>query len=233
MTAPTIGSGLFNNQGPIHKHLAQGGHGQKGEFGELWRAIQGLLGPMVAIAVEEFFAPIAAVSNGVLHSVATTNGPVTYTAANGVLNPFATGARNLVITSNADATCPTSCAVTGLNASGQAQTETIALTSGAGTGVKAWSSITSLVFTGGTGTAGTTIVGTGVVLGLKLDALIRTGSTTSLPPFREYVDHATPTAGVIDTTNNTYIPNSAPNAGHNYAVYYEYDPTKILVLCEV
>ena len=236
MTAPKLGSGLFSNQSPIHPHLAEGSHGFEGEFGEIWRCFAALFSPMATLAVEEFTLPSAAVANSVLPSVATTNGTVTYTSANGLLNPaaLALGALNLVITSNSNSACPTSAVVVGEDAAGNAQTETIALTTGAGTGVKAWSVITSIEFLGGTGTAGTTIVGTGVRLGLKEAPKARLGQTTAAVPFKEWLDTSgtitTPTAGTIDCSNHTYTPNSAPDgATLSYAVFYEYDPTAVFV----
>jgi len=236
MTAPKLGSGLFSDESPIHKHLAAGSHGTSGELGEIWRSLAALLAPMCSLAVEEFSLPSAAVSNSVLASVATSTGNVTYTSANGLLNPaaLALGALNLVVTSNSNADCPTSAAVVGLDAAGNAQTETITLTSGAGTGVKAWSVITSIEFIGGTGTAGTTIVGTGVVLGLKQAPKARLGQTTAAVPFKEWLDTSgtisSPTAGTIDCTNHTYTPHTAPNGTTlSYAVFYEYDPTVIFV----
>lgn len=236
MTAPTIGSGLFSNQSPIHQHLAAGSHGTSGELGEIWRAVQALFGPMAAIAVEEFSAPPTASTTALKVATATVNGPVTYTSAAGQLSnaAFALAPRNVVFTGGGTtAQCPTSALITGLNAAGKAQTETVALTAGSGTGVKAWSSVTSIAFTGGTGVAGTEAIGTGVTIGLKLDVKARAGATTSQPPISENVDHATPTAGVLDPTNDTYTPNAAPNAAHNYVVYYEYDPTKITVLGKI
>ena len=236
MTASQLGSGLFSNQSPIHQHLAQGSHGTSGELGEIWRAVTALFGPMAALAVEEFDLPTAASSNAFLHSVATTNGTVTYTSANGLLAPnLSTGALNVVITSNANSACPTSAVITGFDAAGNAQTETIALTTGAGTGVKGWSSITSIELLGGTGTTGTTIIGTGVVIGLKQKPKGRLGQTTTTVPFKEWLSTSgtitSPTAGSVDSTNHTYTPNSAPDGSTlSYAVFYEYDPTAIQVL---
>jgi hypothetical protein len=235
MTAPQLGSGLFSNQSPIHKHLAQGSHGITGELGEIWRAVQALFGPMAAIAVEEFDAPPAASATAVMAAQATVSGPQTFTAPTIVETAFALAPRNLVITGGGTtAQCPTSALVTGLDGNGRAQTETIALTAGSGTGVKGWSSVTSVAFTGGTGTAGTEEIGTGVVIGLKEYPKARTGATTAQPPISELEDGAAVgTAGTVDTVNHTYTPHDAPNGTHKYAVYYEYDPTQIPVLGKI
>ena len=75
---------------------------------------------------------------------------------------------------------------------------------------------------------GTLALGTTVRIGLRMKVKSRTGSTTALPPFREYVDAATPTAGIIDGTNNTYIPNAVANGARKYCVYYEFDATDVV-----
>lgn len=185
------------------------------------------------IAVEEWDAPATAVTNAVMHATATVNGTVTYSyQANSVVgagylvNPaaLAVAARNVTIAGGGTTgQCPTSAVVTGLDAAGTLQTETITLTAGSGTGVKGWSAFTSIKFLGGTGTAGTEAVGFGIVIGLKFPPKTRVGQTATgfAPVFPELEDGAPAVAGSIDATHHTYTPTDAPNATHKYALYYE------------
>ena len=169
-----------------------------------------------------------------MHATATVNGTVTYNYSAGaavgtgyLVNPaaLAVAARDVTITGGGTTgQCPTSAVVTGLDAGGNPQTETITLTSGSGTGVKGWSAFTSIKFLGGTGTAGTEAVGFGVVIGLKFPPKIRVGQTATgfAPVFPELEDGAVAgSPGSIDATHHTYTPAAAPNGTHKYALYYE------------
>jgi hypothetical protein len=196
----------------------------------------GTLSPIPPLMVcAEFDSPAAAAAADVMSPTATVSGSVTYTVQKGttpgvgfLVNPatFAQGARNLVFTGGGTtAQCPTSAVITGFDGGGNAQTETVTLVAGSGTGAKAWSALTSVQFLGGTGTAGTEEIGIGVVLGLAIPPILRTGMTSPyLAYFPEIVDGAVvgpPATGHLDATHNTYTPAAAPNGTHKYAVYYE------------
>jgi hypothetical protein len=184
---------------------------------------------------EEWDAPVAASTNGIMHATATVNGPVTYVPTTGaavttgaLFNPagMAVGAapRNVTIAGGGTTgQCPTSAVLTGFDGGGNAQTETIALTAGAGTGVKGWSSLTSVKFLGGTGTAGTEAIGWGVSIGLKYLPALRAGTTSPYAPFfPEIEDGAVAgTPGSLSNPGKLYTPHDAPNGTHSYAVYYE------------
>jgi hypothetical protein len=196
----------------------------------------GLLYPDAAqVVAEEWDSPVAANPAGIMAATATVNGTVTYVpttagapVAGALYNPpgMAVGAapRNLTITGGGTtAQCPTSAVVTGFDGGGNAQTETIALTAGSGTGVKGWSSLSSVEFVGGTGTAGTEEIGFGVSIGLKYEPILRTGMTSPYHPvFPELEDGAAAgTAGTLSNPGKLYTPHDAPNGTHKYAVYYE------------
>lgn len=194
----------------------------------------GTLGPIPPlIAVEEWDAPAAGVANAIMHSTATVNGTAKYLfQANSSVGvgylvvpaAFAVAARNVAVTSNSNAQCPTAVDIAGLDAAGNPQTEHLALVLGAAVGVKGWSAFTSMTFTGGTGAAGTTIIGFGDIIGLKYPPMVRVGQTATgfAPVFPELQDGAAASpAGAIDATNHTYAPNDIPDGANKYALYYE------------
>jgi hypothetical protein len=220
------GSGIFSKYMTLKHHLLVGPGGLAAEVQELATSLEASLAGLKAIFIEEWDAPPAASAAAVLASTASTNGTVTYTAVAGtVLNTaFTLAARNLVVTGGGTTSnCPTSAVIVGYDAGGNQQTETVALTSGSGTGVKGWSKVVSIEFLGGTGTAGTVEVGTGVKIGLSYGPKLRAGQTSPLLPEREIVDGAalSPSTGSIDTVNRTYTPAAAPNGTHKYAIQYE------------
>ncbi len=235
----TLGSGLFSKQHAIRAHLAQGMHGWSGELAEVRKDILTCLTPLAGVAVEEFDAPAAASTTAMQAATATVVAGITYTTAagGGLTDLSATtlevAARNVTFTTagTTPAHAPASALITGFDAAGLAQTETVtpAVTAATVSGVTGWSKITSIAFGAAGGTDATVSVGFGSVIGLKNVAKPRTGATTAQPPFREYVDGALPaTAGTIDTVNKTYTPNAAPNGTHQYAVFYELDGTTVV-----
>lgn len=220
------GSGLFSGYAALKPHLLNGPGGHAAEILELAQATLNSLTGLKALVVEEWDAPPAASATAVLASTPTVSGSVTYTSAASQLSntAFTLAARNLVITGGGTTSnCPTSAVVHGFDAGNNAQTETIALTSGSGTGVKGWSKLTSIQFTGGTGTAGTIEVGTGVKIGLSYAPVLRAGQTSPLLPQREIIDGvvSSPSTSSIDTVNHTYTPSSAPNGTHKFSIDYE------------
>ena len=236
MTTSTQGSGLWSKQHAITVHLAQGSHGMTGEIADVRRDLLKVFAPLGAISVEEFSAPASASAVAVQAATATVVAGITYSVAGGTLidlsTTFAVAARNLTFTTGGTTTAhaPASALITGFDAAGLPQTETVtpATTAALVAGVKGWSKITSIAFGAAGGTDATVSIGFGVVIGLKSPVKSRTGATTTLPPIREYVDAATPTAGSLDTTNKTYTPNTAPNGTHKYCVYYEMDAAQTL-----
>lgn len=231
------GSGLFSGYAALKPHLLQGPGGLAAEIEKVASALAMSLAGMAFIAIEEWDAPVAANATAIMPSTATVDGTVTYTqgvppvasaTAGFIFNPtsLATAARNVTITGGGTTgQCPTSAVVTGVDAGGNSQTETITLTAGSGTGVKGWSKVTSFRFLGGTGTAGTEEIGFGIVIGLSYAPKARTGQTVTgfTPVFPELEDGAVITSnlGTIDATNHAFTPHDAPNGTHTYALYYE------------
>jgi hypothetical protein len=191
----------------------------------------GSIPQLAQLVVEEWDAPATAVTTAFMAATASVNGTVEYFLGGspGIATPAAlsVAARNVTFTvgGGTASQAPTSASVVGLDAAGNPQQETVALTASAGTyaGVKGWSQIQSVTFTGGTGTGATVAIGFGVVIGLKFQPILRAGQTSPIVPvFPELVDGAVAgSAGHLSSANNTYTPNAAPNGTHKYAVYYE------------
>lgn len=224
------GSGIWSKMTAALTHLLT--HGLAAEVKDVRLDIAAALTPLAAITVDEFVAPALAAATSLKTSVATSITAALYTGAalNGSIGVAAFDfARNVTVSatdnsSNAGYTG----AVTfkGIDIHGNALTEAITIVNNAtAVGLKAFAKITEIDVVAQPDALGHFTFGTGSKLGLSHTPKARTGSTTSLPPFREYVDAATPTAGVLDTTNGTYLPNAVPNGTHKYAVYYEYDAT--------
>lgn len=120
---------------------------------------------------------------------------------------------------------PTSAVVTGTDINGDSLSETVAITASAGTyaGVKAFRTITSIVYGAGGGAGATVSIGYGSVFGLSKKIRSRAG----LPlVFKEIsagaaVTNGTFVAAATSGPNGTYAPNSAPDGSKDYAVAYE------------
>lgn len=162
-------------------------------------------------------------------ATAMTTDPQTILAAaltaSGGTTALATYPRNVTVTGGGTtADCPTSVAITGTDVNDDVLLETLALSSGSGTGVKAFKTIVSFVFTGtGVGASGTCALGIGGKLGLTQEAKTRVGVVNVI---REYAINAVATTGtyVIAATsppNGTYAPSSAPDGTRDYALTYE------------
>ena len=218
----TNGSNLFTNQGAVIPHS------MPREVRDLREDIARTLLPVCSMTVDEFTNPLTADDDGLLAATATTVAVQTVLEA-GLLTPgkaeLAANPRNVTFTTagGTAADAPATALITGFDAEGKAQTETvnIAQTATTAAGVKAWSSITSIVYAAGDGTDATVSIGFGVVLGLKKTPKVRAGLAT---PIKEIVAGSVVTNGTISATNKTYTPNSAPDDSSDYAVFYEYDP---------
>lgn len=220
------GSGIFS------KSLAAIPHSMPREVEDLRNDTKAAFAPMAAIGVDEFTNPLTAAAAGLLAATAST------VAVQTVLEAALIGAgktellarpRNLTFTTagGTPADVPATVAITGLDAEGKPQTETVALAQTAATasGVKAFSKVTKLVYAAGDGVGGTVSVGYGVVLGLSKRPKARAGLAKAI---NEISAGAVVTTGTVSAVNKTYTPAAAPNGATSYAVYYEYDPTAAL-----
>lgn len=216
------GSGLFSKQGAAIPHLSTG------EVKDLRDDVSATLSPLAAITVEEFTNPVAGGAAVLLAATATVASPVTVLAA-ALLAPglaiLAGQPRNITFTTASTAAdAPATALITGTDRNGKAQTETVNLaqTATIATGVKLFKTIVSIVYPAADGTGATVSIGIGNAMPLSKTPKSRAGAAL---PIREIVDGGLVTTGAIDATNKSYTPATAPNGTHDYAVYYEYDPT--------
>jgi hypothetical protein len=230
------GSGLFSNQYAKKPHLLQQTGGIAAEVKDLRDDIQRVLGPLAAMAVEEFVTPPAAVTDAVLASVASQAAAAVYEAADlvggaaVVLDP----PRNVTLTCDAGggATWTGNLKVKGLDANGAAIEEDIAFTASATTpGLLAFAKVTGLEADAQADALGNWEVGFGDVIGLAKPLISRAGAGAVM---MEIEDGTVLAADAITGTfvdaataapNGTYEPATAPTGLISYAIYYEYDPT--------
>lgn len=222
------GSGITSKLVEKKPHLVKGGNGGVAAAvsalrGDLVTALR----PLGAITVEEWTNPVAADDNAIKTSIATAATEQTYTgsALNGIVGTAVMSpARNITVTTTDDAgTWDGVITVYGLDANGFVQTEEITLANNTViAGVKAFKKVTKLVVDAQNNTDGAFIVGFGDLIGLTKKPKARAGLACIL---KEIYDGGVVTNGALDATNATYAPNTAPNGAHDYAVYYEFDPT--------
>ena len=181
--------------------------------------------------VDEFTpAPAATSTTALLAATATVNGTQTLSSfvAGGVAALLA-HARNVTFTGGGTtASCPTSAALTGTDTDGNALTETVALTSGSGTGVKCFKTLASAVLTGGTATNGTTAIGVGSKLGLsktirsRSDRLAVVQEVADASGTGSVVTNGVFASATTSPPHGSYTPNAAPDGTYQYTVTYEH-----------
>lgn len=226
------GSGMFTKQSVRKDHLLRGTGGVAGEVLDLRDDITTELAPMLTLTVEEFAAPAAASTNALLAATATGAATVVVTLQEKDLIALGRSAllaspRRLVFTTGGvtPANAPASVLIEGLNNFGKATKETLALaqTAATATSVNAFSKISRLTFAASDGAAATIAIGWSVALYVTKKPRSRAGLFLV---HKEVMDAAeiAPVTGTLDAAG-LYTPAAAPNASHNFAVYYEYDPT--------
>jgi hypothetical protein len=219
----TIGSGIWAKQQAEIPHLSDG------EVRDLRQDVDKVLSPLAAMVVEEYTNPVAAAAAGLLAATASSIAVQTVLAAGllagGVAALLADG-RNVTFTTAGatPADAPATALITGTNMDGAAQTETvnIAQTATIANGVKAFKTITSVVYSAGDGAAATVSIGFGLKFGLGKKPKARAGLTSAI---REIEVGVLVTTGTLDATNRTYLPATAPDGTRDYCIYYEYDAT--------
>jgi hypothetical protein len=229
------GSGLFNGSkfGPANPAFMKPG-GKRGEILKLRQDCERALQPAAAITVEEFTNPAAGGAAVLKIATATVASPVTVLAA-ALLAPglaiLAAQPRNITFTTagTTAADAPATALITGTDVNDAAQTETVTLaqTATIATGVKLFKTITSIVYPAADGTGATVAIGIGDAMGLSKTVKSRAGGVTIV---REVVDGALVVTGALASASaappyGSYTPATAPNGTHDYAVYYEYDPS--------
>lgn len=183
-----------------------------------------------AFQVDEWLAPAATSTTALKTATTISSSPQTVsTFVAGGVSALAAFPRNVTFTGGGTtADCPTSAAVTGTDIDGNALTETVTLTAGSGTGVKAFKTVTSVVFTGSSSNDSTVAIGIGSALGLSKTIKYRAHRLAVI----QEVYAATTTGSVVTNgtyTDNTTSPphgsyqgNSVPDGTRSYALTYEH-----------
>lgn len=214
------GSGLFVKESPVVPHL------NKNEIADLRADVGRVFKPMAALTVEEWTDSAAGTAAALLAAAATVASIVTVSSflAPGVAI-LAAGARNLTFTTagGTAADAPANAVITGTDANGAQQTETVALaqTGTIASGVKCFKTVTKVVYPAADGTGATVSIGIGNLLGLTKTPKARAGLAKAV---MEIAAGAVVTTGTLDATNKTYAPAAAPDGAKDYAVFYEYVP---------
>lgn len=203
-------------------------HSMPREVEDLRNDVTAIFRVQPALAVVEYTNPLTAAAAGLKAATASVAAITTVLEADllsGGKTELAANPRNLTFTTagGTAADAPANAVITGFDADGRPQTETVTLaqTATIANGVKAWSKITKVVYPAADGTGATVSIGYGVVLGLPKKPQARAGLTA---PIREIAVGVAVTTGTFDATNKTYTPAAAPNGTNDYCVYYEYDP---------
>lgn len=165
----SIGSGLFSKARTAISHLVHPGGGLAGEIWDMRKDTLDVLSPLAAIAVEEYTNVVGSAAPGtatLLDAAASVAAPVTVLKA----AMKATGIAQLALcpravtittagTTPADA--PATALVTGKDALGAAQTETVTVsqTAASVTTTKIWSDLTSVAYPAADGTGATMAIG--------------------------------------------------------------------------
>lgn len=162
---------------------------------------------------------------------ATATTPVTLTAANGLIQTdLSKHPRQLVFTTagTTPADAPATALITGVDAAGNVQTETVTLaqTATTATSTKFFAGFSSIAYPAGDGTGATVAIGfVDTTIGLSKKVKTRAGLTGAI---REIYDGSVVTNGTLTAAASalpfgSYTPNAAPNGVHDYCLYYEYD----------
>ena len=196
------GSGLFATQYPVQGRFAvPGSAGPGGEIADLRGDVARVLAPLVAITIDEFSHPTAALPAALeaLHISNVGARTVTSFLAPGTVI-LATYPRNVTITLDGGGTPGhsfTSALITGRDINSIVMTETITInpaSPGLYSGVKCFHSISSIAYAGGTGIAASLSIGFGTKIGLTKSIKVH---NTKLVLVREMI-------GGYDITNGIH-----------------------------
>jgi len=165
------------------------------------------------------------------HARATQTTPLVLTAANALVQTDLIKHPRQIVFTTAGTTpsdAPATVLITGHDAQGKPQTETVTLaqTGTTATSTKFFASITSLAFAAGDGTGATISVGfVDTTIGLSRPVKTRAGNTSLIKEIYDanVVTNGALTAAASALPYGSYTPNGAPNGVHDYAIYYEYD----------
>ena len=182
------------------------------------------------MVVDEFTAPALAVANGLFAATATSVAVQTILTAAllaGGKAALAAYPRNVTFTTSGvtPSDAPATATITGTDVNGAALVEVVnvAQTGTIAKGVKAFSTITSIVYSAGDGAGALVAVGFGDLLGLSHPIKFRGGYTG---PIKELNNGAVVTSGAFVAAatglpNGTYDPAGHADGSTNFVVYYE------------
>lgn len=236
------GSSLFTNKHSVKPHLLQETGGLAAEINDVRKDVSSALLPMFCLTVDEFIDPAAADADGIKKSIASAAAIAVYegTALDGAVgSAVMVPPRNVTVTSSTHANIDAvAVAFEGTDINGDALTESITLTNGGGDtakpGAKAFKTVTKITVPAQSGTGGALTFGFGLLLGLSKKLKIRAGASAVNSIYMENeagtikaVGAATGAYAVasVGLPNGTYSPLAPADAGKDYAIVYEYDPT--------
>lgn len=179
--------------------------------------------------VDEWTNALAADATGLKTATATQVAPLTILAAAmiaGGLAELAARPRNLTFTTGGTAAnAPASVVITGTDIDGTALTETLALSQSAGIdlGVKAFKTVTSVVYGAAADAAATVSIGFGDLLGLSKSIKSRAGRLAVIQEVAvgSVVTNGALVAPATSPPHGTYSPNAAPDGAKDYSLTYE------------
>lgn len=228
----STGSGILQDSVPTREHLTRGSSGLGGEINDLRNDIKSATQHMASIVVEEWTNPAATSATGLKNAAATVADVVTYTAADlksaGKADMLA-NPRTITFTTAGvtPADAPANVVITGTDVDGNSISETLSLAQVADIveSVKAYKTITSLVFPAAQGTAATIAIGLGTKLGLRKKLKSRAGLATCIKEIAAgaVVTNGVFTAAATSAPNGLYAPNANPDGSKDYCIYYESD----------
>lgn len=227
----TTGSGLLNTSAPVKEHLTRGS-GIGGEVADLRSDLKAAMKHMASIVVEEW-TNAAATAADALHdataTVATASTLLPAALKSAGKTALETHPRTITFTTAGvtPAHAPANVVITGTDVNDATISETLVLAQTADIveSVKAYKTITSLVFPAGDGTAATVAVGLGTKFGLKKKIKSRAGLATAIKEIAigSVVTTGAYTSAATSAPNGLYAPAANPNGTNDYCIYYESD----------
>lgn len=228
----STGSGILSNSAPVKEHLMRGSGGLGAEINDLRNEMIAATKHMASVVVEEWTNAAATAAAGLKDAAATVAAIVTFTASDlksAAKTDMLANPRTITFTTAGvtPANAPANVVITGTDVNDDVISETLVLAQTADIveSVKAYKTITSLVFPAADGTAATIAVGLGTKFGLKKKIKTRAGLTTAI---KEIANGAVVTNGVFTSAatsapNGLYAPNANPDGSKDYCIYYESD----------